>query len=111
MPQDDQDDLSTEERKTPGRFSGPSLVVPLLILSIMAGNLYLASSVPRRISYKDFLEQLKAKNVAEVDLFTRYAIGKLKHPFTPGGETSKPESTATKRDDEAPAESAQKAKI
>src|SRR5437868_13876304 len=80
MPQDDQDDLSQQERKTPGRFTGPGLVVPLLILAIIAGYLYILGSGPRKISYKLFLEQLRAKNVAEVDLFTRYAVGKLKQP-------------------------------
>src|SRR5262245_60874426 len=95
MPQDDQDDLSTEERKTPGRLTGPSLVVPLLILAIIAGYLYVLGSGPRKISYKFFLEQLRAKNVAEVDLFTRYAIGKFKHPITADGETQKRESDET----------------
>src|SRR5581483_7894039 len=105
MPQDDQDDLSSEERKSTARFSGPSLVVPLLILAIIAGYLYLLGSSPRKISYKFFLEQLRAKNVAEVDLFTRYAVGKFKHPVTPDGEGKREDGTA-KRDGETSAEPA-----
>src|SRR5262245_4433289 len=104
MAQDDQDDLSTEERKAPGRFSGPSLVVPLLILAIIAGYLYLAASAPQRITYDRFIEQLKAKNVAEVDLFTRNAIGKFRHPITPDGEILKPDAAISKRDGEATTE-------
>src|SRR5438046_7428442 len=110
MPQDDQDDLSQQERKTPGRFTGPGLVVPLLILAIIAGYLYILGSGPRKISYKVFLEQLRAKNVAEVDLFTRYAIGKFKQPVVAettsekSGEKTKREDETQKRQDEAPAE-------
>src|SRR5439155_20002853 len=111
MPQDDQDDLSTEERKTPGRFTGPGLVVPLLILAIIAGYLYLLGSGPRKISYKLFLEQLRAKNVAEVDLFTRYAIGQFKQPVAIEATSEKPAAkskpdgeTPTAREGEAPAE-------
>src|SRR5947208_13763112 len=107
MPQDDPDDLSTEERKTPGRFTGPGLVVPLLILAIIAGYLYLLGSGPRKISYKLFLEQLRAKNVADVDLFTRYAIGKFKQPVAveAGSEKTSSEKPAaeSKRESEAPA--------
>src|SRR5438132_13296745 len=108
MPQDDQDDLSTEERKTPGRFTGPGLVVPLLILAIIAGYLYLLGSGPRKISYKLFLEQLRAKNVAEVDLFTRYAIGKFKQPVAVEASSDKASSdkasSESKQESEAPAE-------
>src|SRR5437764_1881305 len=101
-----QDDLPTEEQKTPGRFTGPGLVVPLLILAIIAGYLYVLGSGPRKISYKLFLEQLRAKNVAEVDLFTRYAIGKFKQPVpveASSEKTSSEKSAAeSKRESEAP---------
>src|SRR5438034_11524000 len=107
MAQDDQDDLSPEERKTPGRFTGPGLVVPLLILAIIAGYLYLLGSGPRKISYKLFLEQLRAKNVAEVDLFTRYAIGKFKQPVAVEASSDKASSekpaAESKREGEAQA--------
>src|SRR3954468_14404909 len=82
MAQNDQDDVSPEDRKTSGRFTGPGLVVPLLVLAIIAGYLYLLGSTPRKITYDQFVQQLRAKNVADVDLFTRYAIGQFKHLVT-----------------------------
>src|SRR5205823_429210 len=103
MAQNDQDDLPTEEQKTPGRFTGPGLVVPLLILAIIAGYLYVLGSGPRKISYKLFLEQLRAKNVAEVDLFTRYAVGKLKQPIAAESSSEKP-GDKTKHEVETPSE-------
>jgi cell division protease FtsH len=103
MPQDDQDDLSTEERKTPGRFTGPGLVVPLLILAIIAGYLYVLGSSPRKILYDQFREQLKAKNVAEVDIFSRNAIGKFKHPIA-AEATSEKAGEKSKQEAEAPTE-------
>ena len=103
MAQDDQDNLPTEEQKTPGRFTGPGLVVPLLILAIIAGYLYVLGSGPRKITYDRFIEQLRAKNVAEVDLFTRYAIGRFKQPIA--AETT-PEKSGekAKRESETPSE-------
>jgi cell division protease FtsH len=82
MAKENQDDTSPEGRKTPARFTGPGLVVPLLILAIIAGYLFILTSGPKRtlIPYSFFLEQLRAKNVAEVELLTRYAIGKFKEP-------------------------------
>src|SRR5947207_2471138 len=103
MAQNDQDDLPTEEQKTPGRFTGPGLVVPLLILAIIAGYLYILGSGPRRITTQQFLEQLKAKNVAEVDIFTRYAVGKFKQPV-PTETTAEQGSEKAKREGESPAE-------
>ncbi len=110
MPQNDQDSLSSDEQKTPGRFTGPGLVVPLLILAIIAGYLYILGSGPRRITTQQFLEQLKAKNVAEVDIFTRYAIGKFKQPLAPETTSEKPAEKA-KREGEAPSEPNPKSKI
>src|SRR5438046_9503736 len=115
MAQNDQDDLSPEERKTPGRFTGPGLVVPLLILAIIAGYLYLLGSSPRKISYQQFVEQLKAKNVAEVVLLTRDAVGKFKQPV-PAEATAEnrkregepPADPSANREGETPAESPEK---
>src|SRR5262245_63728246 len=82
MASDNQDEFSSEERKTPPRFSGPSLVVPLLILAMIAGYLFVLNSGPKRteIPYSFFLDQLAEKNVAEVQLFSRLAFGKFKEP-------------------------------
>jgi cell division protease FtsH len=82
MAKDNQDDLSPEERKPTTRLPGPGLVVPLLILAVIAGYLVVLSSGPKRtpIRYSFFLDQLRAKNVSEVELFSRYAIGKFKEP-------------------------------
>src|SRR6185295_10479925 len=90
MSKDDQDDLSPEERKTPGRFTGPGLVVPLLIVTIIAGWLYVAASSPREISYTVFRDQLKAKNVAELRISSKSAIGKFKQPIAAAAQTEKP---------------------
>src|SRR5215213_7012516 len=82
MAKEDQDDPSPDERKTPGRFSGPGLIVPLLILALIAGYLFILSSGPKRskIEYSFFLDQLREKNVAEVELLSRYGLGKFKKP-------------------------------
>src|SRR4051812_24867362 len=77
---DDQDDQSPKDKKTPGRFSGPGLVLPLLILAIIAGYMYVLGSSPRKVSYKQFVDQLAAKNVARVDLFKGFAVGEFREP-------------------------------
>ncbi len=96
---DDSDDQSPKDKKTPGRFSGPGLVLPLLVLAIIAGYMYVLGSSPRKISYKIFVDQLKDKNVAEVNLFKGFAIGKFRQPVvadtektaaTPPTETASP---------------------
>jgi len=105
MAENDQDDSSQQERKSAGRFTGPGLVVPLLILAIIAGYLYLAGTMPRKISYDQFVQQLKAKNVAEVDLFTRYANGQFKHSVTAaeGKAKSKKQNPNSKSPEDNPA--------
>jgi cell division protease FtsH len=123
MAKDNQDDLPTEERKAQGRFSGPSLVVPLLILAVIAGYLFLLSNGPKRsaIEYSFFLEQLRAKNVAEVELLTRHAIGKfIDSPLLPeapassaaesksGTKSEKSEGTGTESKAAPPAKKAAK---
>src|SRR5262249_27360638 len=77
---DNQDDQSPKERKTPGRFSGPGLVLPLLILAVIAGYMYVLGSSPKKISYKQFIDQLRAQNVAQVNLFKGFAIGEFREP-------------------------------
>ena len=102
MAKDNQDDLSPEERKSTSRLPGPGLLVPLMLLAVIAGYLFVLSNGPKKISSQMFIDQLKAKNVAEVELFTRYAVGKFKELPQPlaeakGGKTSEkaPEQPAT----------------
>src|SRR5690348_14089374 len=90
---DDSDDQSPKDKKTPGRFSGPGLVLPLLILAIIAGYMYVLGSSPRKISYKLFVDQLKDKNVAEVNLFKGFAIGKFREPVAADSEKPTPKSS------------------
>jgi cell division protease FtsH len=82
MAKDNQDDISPEERKPGSRLSGPSLVVPLLILAMIGGYLYVLSGQPKRtpIRYSFFLDQLREKNITEVELASRIAIGTFKKP-------------------------------
>lgn len=82
MASDNQDDQSSKEGKSPGRFSGPGLVLPLIFLTIIAAYLLLATLGPKRseIPYSFFLEQLEAKNVKQVSLLSRTALGEFKEP-------------------------------
>src|SRR5690349_17866309 len=100
---DDQDDQSPKDKKTPGRFSGPGLVLPLVILAVIAGYMYVLGSSPRKISYKLFIEQLKDKNVAEVNLFKGFAIGKFREPVT--AESEKPSQKAAAEAQQPPSTS------
>ncbi|HMC10015.1 MAG TPA: ATP-dependent metallopeptidase FtsH/Yme1/Tma family protein, partial [Pirellulaceae bacterium] len=110
MSKDDQDDLSSEERKTPGRFTGPGLVVPLLIVAVIAGYLFILSSSPKKISYQFFLEQLREKNVAEVELSSRYALGKFKQPVVPAELKEEASAAPTKESTPEPPPAEQKEK-
>ena len=95
MAKDNQDELQDGEQKSPGRFTGAGLVVPLLIVAVIAGYLFVLSSTPRSISYKLFKEQLRAKNVAELEILKQHAIGKFKQPVPPELPTGK---TAAKKE-------------
>src|SRR5262245_41226059 len=89
MAKENQDEL--DQRKTTGRLPGPGLVVPLINLAIIAGYLFLLSKEPKRtkIEYSFFLDQLRAKNVAEVELLSRYAVGKFREqPLLPADEAA-----------------------
>jgi cell division protease FtsH len=90
---DDSDDQTPKDKKTPGRFSGPGLVLPLLILAVIAGYMYVLGSSPRKISYKQFIDELKAKNVAEVNLFKGFAIGKFRQPIAADSQKPSPKSS------------------
>lgn len=82
MAQENQDDLAPENRKPPSRLSGPSLVVPLLVLAIIAGYLFILSAGPKRsrIEYSFFLEQLQAKNILEVQIVGSFGLGRFENP-------------------------------
>jgi len=80
MANDEMDDNSPAEKKPPSRFSGPGLVLPLLILAMIAGYLFIQSAAPKPITTQMFFDQLQAKNVEEVEIFKQYAIGKFRHP-------------------------------
>ena len=72
-----------------------------MLLAIIAGYLFVLSNGPKRISFKFFIDQLRAKNVAEVELFSRYAIGKFKRLPTPPVEAKAESKTDSKSDDSA----------
>src|SRR3954454_21662634 len=102
MAKDNQDEPSSDERKTPSRLTGPGLMVPLLIVAIIAGYLFVFATQPRKIRYDVFKKQLEAKNVDEVELFTRYAVGKLKHPLAVAAESKGAEGTEPAAESKAP---------
>jgi cell division protease FtsH len=90
MANDEMDDSSPSEKKPPSRFSGPSLVLPLLILAIIAGYLFIQVAAPKPITTQMFFDQLQAKNVEEVEIFKQYAIGKFRHPPAPSAAAATP---------------------
>jgi cell division protease FtsH len=100
MANDNQDDQTPKEGKSSGRFSGPGLALPLLFLAIIAGYLIIASSGPKRtdINYKFFLDQLRAKNVKQVNLLSRIALGEFKEapllPVLAADDSSSPPSSS-----------------
>jgi cell division protease FtsH len=81
MEPEQQDDQSQGDKKTASR-SGPGLVVPLVILAVVVGMWLLWSSTPAAtpITYSFFLDQLRAKNVAEVRLYSDRALGRFREP-------------------------------
>src|SRR5438128_2277879 len=104
MASDEQEDKSAEERKTPSRFPGPGMIVPLLLLAAMAASyFFLASNAPKRISSDVFIAQLEAKNVAKVELYSRYAIGEFRKPVTESSDTSSNAAPSEERESDQPA--------
>ena len=100
MDKDNQDESSAEQRKSTGRFPGPGLVLPLLIVATVAGYLFLSSAQPKatRITFDFFIEQLEKKNVAEVVIGAREARGRfVTRPELPG-PPERATSTANKSD-------------
>src|SRR4029453_7396154 len=81
MEKDNQDDPFADEQK-PARRTGPGLLVPLVIVAVVGGLWFLWSATPAatEIRYSFFLEQLKAKNVLEVRLYSDRAVGRFKVP-------------------------------
>ena len=90
MAQNDQDDLPTEEQKTPGRFTGPGLVVPLLILAIIAGYLYILGRLKRFAKVSGEMVSLTAAEEALANSFPqfglRFQVAVLSRPDEDRGE-------------------------
>jgi len=82
MDNDPQDDLSSDQQRKPSRLPGAGLMVPLLIVAIVAGFLLVNSAGPRRseITFSFFVDQLKAKNILEVELGAKSALGRFREP-------------------------------
>ena len=78
--QDDED--SSQPKKTTSRGPGPGLLIPLALIAVLAGIFFLRTAGPERteIPYSLFIEQLRAKNVAEVELGSSLAVGRFKKP-------------------------------
>jgi cell division protease FtsH len=78
----DQEEQSEQPKKGPARSAGPGLLIPLVLIAVLAGIYFLRSAGPERteIPYSLFIEQLRAKNVAELELGTSLAFGKFKKP-------------------------------
>ena len=80
MEKDNQDD-SSEQKKAPTRAAGPGLLIPLVIVAVLGGLWILrSSSDATQIPYSFFLEQLRAKNVLEVQIKSDSARGRFKDP-------------------------------
>src|SRR5438874_10139710 len=110
MAKDNQEESSSEERKTPSRLTGPGLMVPLLLVALIAGYLFVLSTGPKRIRFDVFKKQLELKNVEEVELFSRYAVGKFKQPPVLAGQPKQGEPEASKAERESPDEKSTPAK-
>ncbi|MDX1944251.1 MAG: ATP-dependent zinc metalloprotease FtsH [Pirellulaceae bacterium] len=71
-----------EKRKGPSRAAGPGLLIPLIVIALLSGLWLVMNSGPPRteIKYSVFLEQLAAKNIAEVTLRSDTATGRFRQP-------------------------------
>ena len=98
MERDNHEESSSEkERKGPARMAGPGFFVPLIIIGIIAAYLLINSNMPKRteIPYGEFLNQLEAKNVVDVEIGARLAKGRFKTPPeipAPGAEGDEKQS-------------------
>src|SRR5688572_25165329 len=102
MEKDNHDEFSSEEKKPSSRGAGPGLLVPLIIVAIVGGMwmLWAVSPATENIKYSFFLDQLRAKNIAEVRLYTDRAIGRFKVPPELPVETTG-DTAKAKTDDKA----------
>jgi cell division protease FtsH len=83
MEPENQDDLKSEQpKKSSARGAGPGLLIPLLLIAVLAGIWFVRSAGPKRteIPYSFFIDQLRANNILEVDLYSRHALGRFKEP-------------------------------
>ena len=78
----DDDQFDQESKKSPTRAAGPGLLIPLVLIAILAGIFLLRNMGPERteIPYSFFIEQLREKNVLEVNLSNNLALGRFNKP-------------------------------
>jgi cell division protease FtsH len=97
MEKDHDEQRSPDEKKNPR--GGPGMLLPLVLLAILGGGylIWSAATPPTtKIEWSFFLEQLKAKNILEVELGSDFARGRFKEPpvlppavIAEGSETGK----------------------
>ncbi|HEX5103576.1 MAG TPA: ATP-dependent metallopeptidase FtsH/Yme1/Tma family protein, partial [Pirellulaceae bacterium] len=78
----DDDPSDQESKKSPTRAAGPGLLIPLVLIAILAGIFLLRNMGPERteIAYSFFIEQVRAKNIVEVELGDPLTFGRFKKP-------------------------------
>jgi cell division protease FtsH len=98
MEKEHQDDNAPEQKKAPSRAAGPGLLIPLVIIAVL-GILWMLRSGPTQtpIPYSFFLDQLRAKNILDVQLKGDYAHGRFdKPPLLPAPLESASDKSKTK---------------
>jgi hypothetical protein len=81
MEKDNQDDFESEQKKTTSRGPNLGLLIPIVLIAVLVGAWILrAGPATTQITYSFFLEQLKAKNVTEVQLKGDSAVGRFREP-------------------------------
>jgi cell division protease FtsH len=82
MEPDNQEELEQEPKKGGGRGPGPGLFIPLVLIAVLAGIFFLRGAATERteIAYSFFIEQVRAKNVVEVELGEPNTFGRFKKP-------------------------------
>jgi cell division protease FtsH len=98
---------SEQQRKGQSRMPGAGLLVPLVIVTMVAGYLLISNAGPKRteIPYSFFVEQLKTKNVRKVEIGAKTALGQFKEPpilpAEPARDKTADEPPSTKDDQPA----------
>src|SRR5688572_17859718 len=107
MEPDNQDELNPEQKKSASRGAGPGLLIPLVLIAILAGIWFVQSSGPKRteIPYSFFIDQLRANNILEVDLYSKYGLGRfVKPPLLPAAPPPPADTKAKKTSADSKAE-------